>query len=595
LNQFISEPVERLAKIAIQILTKAERLPGGGQQIINDWMNSSVIAIQQEKWWGLVKLLTTERFIGQLRRSAKCDILFAYAMSLFDNEQTRIDSIPYLEMVTSESPMDPRTWIPLYSLYEETSSRKKIISHLERVIPMIQQDRSILDNTPLNLESLKNSLRRARNQVQVQVQVQVPAQVQQMQDEKSVVSDEHQIHEDKNLDQQNAPQLTNAWLEALGSVKNAETTDPQIESQSQNTHTGSRHVLSVDDKDNLADNTFEETPNPNTNWRDFGSNLIAPPGTTARIMKMAFASEIEKHMAVQCTAMMTGETGALESWHWPVWRNADAFDYSLSPTGRINEDNAFRHYGTPLHRLLRLLKPLLLRTYQRRFLIQSKMALLGMPSDFMSVEVNTKHPAISRGVLRFFDSFAADLKVRFFDTAGLGAEVFFDFRTQAIHFDAKWQMGLPPGVFSYRALEILIQLQRRNAGLTDLDPRSEILPMIDDLRKLLMATGIAKLRVAFGMDHRELNAFLGQVNRDEIVSLMRQTSGITANDIAQLQNEIRLKSLSMILASSLDLIGILESLSGRDLCGTGALKAGNIVDIHPLARHLLKIAGDLTI
>jgi hypothetical protein len=618
INTFTSAPIDLLAKMAVQILSKAEKLPGGAQKVIADWMTSQVIGMQADKWWQLIKRLTTDRYIGQLKRSARCDVLYAYAMSLYDNEATRIESIVHLEAIASENPLDSRIWIPLYSLYEETASSQKLIKHLDKVIPMIQRDKSILDNTPLNLESLKNSLRRARRQDNA-------PRTRQDHQRPLEATGELRSKEDIEFMRRRTAAMQNEWLRILPVVKIAaiqteHPADTHVEDTpvTQTKETGS-HLKTIPTleasslKFQDTDITIPEetstttTPEPladvqshppaqqQPDWRNFAINAIAPPGSTERIMNMAFASEIEKHIAIQSTALVTGEMQAIETWHWPVWRRVETFDYPLSPTSRMHDDLGLQFYHGSLHKLLRTLTPVLLKTYEHRLDISAKLARLGIRKNIKSAEVTAKHPAINRGALKFFEAFADDLKVRYFDTAGLGADVFFDIGSNAIHFDGVWQMGLPPGVLSYRAIEILNHILRGNIALASFDAGAEIMPLLDNLRSMLTATAMARVRVAFGMEHRDLSNFMAQVNRNEVIQLLSQNMRVTVSDITQLQQEIRLKSLATILASTLDLVGMTESLCGRDLCAPGALNAANLKDIHPLAKNLLVIASHLNL
>lgn len=637
INTFTSNSVEHLAKIAVQILTKAERLPGGAQKIIGDWMTSQVIALRQDKWWQLVGLLTTDKYLGKLKRSARCDVLFAYAMSLFDDDARRIDSIVHLEAIAHENPLDARTWIPLYSLYEETGARQKLIQHLDRVIPLIQNDKSILDQTPFNLESLRNSLRRARNQEMMQSSApqKEPA---------SIPISGQKNKEDLEFMRIRAAEMQNEWLAALPQIQIKAISShpsPEHHSPDQNPLKLQFHFEPESEANAPKNVNFEMTksqaiavgiidpessqkffdgyptkteehpandpPKPTghpsaqplvasqLDWRKFAIDLTAPAGSTERIMSMAFASEMEKHLAIQSTALVTGETGILESWHWPVWRRVERFDYSLSPASRLHEDLNLRHYHGALHKLLRVLTPVLLNKYRHHRDIGSKLSQIGASRDANSVEVHAEHPALSRGVLRFFQSFSQDLKIRYFDTRGLGAEVFFDVRHHAMHFDAVWQMNFPPGVLTYRVLECLNHIQRGNVSLTAFDPVTEVMPILDELRAMLTATGLSRVRVAFGMEHRELSEFISRMNRQEVVDLLSQISRINALDIKQLQTEIRLKSLATILASTLDLIGMAESICGRDLCAPGGINGTLLNESQPLVKELLRIVTRLNI
>jgi hypothetical protein len=85
------------------------------------------------------------------------------------------------------------------------------------------------------------------------------------------------------------------------------------------------------------------------------------------------------------------------------------------------------------------------------------------------------------------------------------------------------------------------------------------------------------------------------MNRQEVVDLLSQISRINALDIKQLQTEIRLKSLATILASTLDLIGMAESICGRDLCAPGGINGTLLNESQPLVKELLRIVTRLNI
>ena len=316
-------------------------------------------------------------------------------------------------------------------------------------------------------------------------------------------------------------------------------------------------------------------------------------GITERIMTMAFANETEKHVAVQCAALLNAETKVLDAWHWPVWRNSGSYDYPLSPSGRLFADESMTIYGGPLHTLLRMIAPIIVRSRQHKFLIQPRLASLGIHNGATFTRVTMDHPAIIRGGLRYFKSILDGAKATFCDTTGIGAEVFFDLQTRIIHFDAKWQMSLPPGVLTYRVLEYLTNFQKGHIGIIDLDAEADIRPLLEEIKEVLASSGISRLRIAFGMQHRDINDQLKSVNREQLVSLLTMSGSPSIFEIRRLQTEIRMKSLTTILASSLDMIGILESLTGKDLCDANLLTPKRVFEIHPLARALLFAAAKL--
>jgi hypothetical protein len=236
------------------------------------------------------------------------------------------------------------------------------------------------------------------------------------------------------------------------------------------------------------------------NWRDSVRNDNCNAGDTKKVMTMAFASELEKHVAVQTIALMTGELAALENWHWPVWRKCEIFEYSLSPNERIPEKFEMSLYGGQLHKLLRIIRPMILRSNKNKFLIDAHLVKLGIPQNTSSSQIDSAHPALARGNIRHFKTHLDKTKIRLFDTVGLGAEVFLDLGSRAIHFDAKWHLNLPPTILSHKILEHLANFQRGNAGIVDLDPTFEIIPVINEIREVLSSSGISRLKIAFGID-----------------------------------------------------------------------------------------------
>ena len=622
-NNFGTETTDRLATMAVQILSKADRLNSGAAKTISEWQDDAGLMRHKDKWTDLIALLNRDRFLGLLRRSARCEVLHLHAKTLFDDDVHRFDSIPQFEALANENPMDSRAWIPLYSLYEESGARQKLTAHLERIIPLIMRDKSVLERTPFNLESLKNSLRRARLSSP-------PGAIGNFEEAKPLKSKNFEI-------QERAAQMQRAWIaatpvvqistptvagstgldnislvtplqtfevglpeplafngsSALNIATNVSGLDTGFHSESTKTETNESSIKTREIEATTRENDPEKYAQ--INWRDLVITESTSANATESIMKMAFTSEIEKHIAVQCIALLNGETRSLDAWHWTVWRNPDSFDYSISPAGRLPENEKLKYYGGGLHKLLRMLSPIMTRANQHKFTADGKLLKLGLSNETSSVEVGLDHPALQRGSLRYFTSLIQEARIKFRDTPLIGPNVFIDLRVRAIHFDSKWQMNLPPTVLAYRALDIISNFQRGQTTLIDLDPLTEMIPVIDQVKEVLTSSGMSRLRIAFGMQHREISEQLRGMNREQLIALLTGAGSPSARDLSQLQHEMRLRSLATVLASTLDVVGLLESLSGKDLCDEAFLTPKKILTIHPYAREILAIAAKLTI
>ena len=177
----------------------------------------------------------------------------------------------------------------------------------------------------------------------------------------------------------------------------------------------------------------------------------------------------------------------------------------------------------------------------------------------------------------------------------MGHHVFFDLRTRSIHFDAQWQVKLPRTILAHKIIEIIVNHQRGQIALMELNPVTHILPMLDEVSAVLTSSGLARLQIAFGVQHRDISQELRQINKEQLVSLLSIAGKPSARDIKALQHEMRIKTIATILASTLDVVGIMESLSEKDLLENGALTPKAIIKTHHLAKDILELATKLTI
>jgi hypothetical protein len=625
-HHFESSSADRLGNIAIQALAKAERTGNGVSKLLAEWQELMSQPNSQLKWKQLIEYLTGDHLLRQLRRPARCEVLFLHAQNLIDDEKRRFDAIPHLEVISTENPMDSRVWIPLYSLYEESDAKRKLVSHLEKVIPLIERDKSLLEKTPFNLESLRNTLKRTRKLLL----------------EREPDSASHSLtgntDRPRNFDlNDHAARLQRAWLEAMPAVKisaisgdptsdappNDEIASGKTDAKPDANQTSEQPVFygsaatnleTQREESKLEFNTqFDKSETKNApdlrivgsqtnnsahqiiNWRDVVTNGNSYPNATRGVMTMAFASELEKHIAVQCVAIVGGDTESLKGWHWQVWRDLQAFQYPMTTSGRLPKDIGLVDYGGQLHKLLRMITPILARSHRGKFVAKTYFAQRGLPQSTESRQVELSHPALARSALGIIESQLAQSKVRLFDTPGLGKDVFFDLSQRALHFDGNWQLNLPPSILTYRIIETFLHFQKGSLPIITLNAETAIIPAIDIIKEILSANGLSRIRLAFGFEHRDVQSQIKALNHDKLNSLLSWNKDKTADDIKRLQQEIRFKILAETLAMTLDLVGLCEAINGENLCIDSRLSAGDYRFLDPLSSKLILLATKLTI
>src|SRR5690606_7904943 len=96
-------------------------------------------------------------------------------------------------------------------------------------------------------------------------------------------------------------------------------------------------------------------------------NQNVAKGLTRTVLNQPFSSAFEKHVAVQVTALLTGETKELDEWQWRVWRRPDEFGYRRSGKERYPDEITSDLLQSPVHRLVLFLAPALIGVYRNRF------------------------------------------------------------------------------------------------------------------------------------------------------------------------------------------------------------------------------------
>jgi hypothetical protein len=331
------------------------------------------------------------------------------------------------------------------------------------------------------------------------------------------------------------------------------------------------------------------------NWRQMILEGHTLTGATEKIMKMAFTSDLEKHVAVQSIALLNAELHLLDSWHWQPWRKPQSCDYAMSPRGRVPPLPNLKYYGGPLHRLIHLLAPIIIKSARSRFLIETRLRALGIAPNVKMTIIPFDDPYLARYGLNSYTSQLEYSKIKLVDTQGLGIHVFYDLKTRFIHFDAQWHATLPKTILAHRIIEILVNHQRGQTSLLDLDPHTDIIKTIEKVSDHLLSTGLNRLQIAFGIHQRDLGQDLRGINREQLVSLIAIVGKPSARDVRALQHEMQLKTILTMLASTLDVVGIIESICGRDLTETGALTAGSILKAHPMVKEVLTLTTKLVI
>ncbi len=337
---------------------------------------------------------------------------------------------------------------------------------------------------------------------------------------------------------------------------------------------------------------------PVLDWRTVLRSGSVSADAVPRVFGQAFASELEKHVALQAVALMTGSCDKLTEWHWRVWRYPREYGYQLSGKERYPSGLNSKILGGHLHRLVTLLAPLLIRAYPEKFNLENVAGRL--KKTVQQVEQTRRLIKWDSGILAvvglslFKDRLNAH-RYHAFHVSGLGKQIFYEGRTRSIHFDEQYWQGRPPSHLFHRILGILRSVRLHYFVPLELDPIRDVMPIVNDLKSTWEASGIGRLKYGLGISKNRVSKFLDVVDENQLRPIIEKMGTPQYDSFIKLWDAMNEHLCRLIMAETLDIIGMFETLTDRDLTAAGALKPGEILQLSPLAPGLFDFLTKLKV
>jgi len=345
------------------------------------------------------------------------------------------------------------------------------------------------------------------------------------------------------------------------------------------------YTVGIDQSDDAAD------------WRasvikgDFNADL------TSRLMQQAFASELEKHLAIQCVALVAGNCERLSNWHWRVWRKAEEYGYPLSGKERFPSRLRTPGLNTSLHKLILATAVVFVRAHNDRFSIDYLKRKLNI--DDATLEQRRKQLDWAKGRFKEvgLSLYTERLKLNkctVFDLPGLGAELFFEGGRRSLYVDMKHYSKMPPSHLFHRIITLMWSVQINYFIPLTLDPRKEVMPLIAGIHELLSKQGLSRLKLQLA-GAGGIGKYLRDVDLRPIRSLHEKTGMPNEEQVIQLWESMRTHIYRMQLAETLDVVGFFEALLDKDLLTANIHKHSEIYQRSTYARGLIEFVTKLKV
>lgn len=384
-------------------------------------------------------------------------------------------------------------------------------------------------------------------------------------------------------------------LEAFGdgSAANEDVTVPHLPShQSNAAMSGLSRQSSMSDSGNSSEGQDDVTDwRASVNKGDFNADL------TGVLLRQAFASEIEKHLAIQTVSLVAGTCDKLSNWHWRVWRHAEEFGYPLNGKDRYPAGISPQILHSSLHKLLIAIAPLLVKLYKERFALDYVARRLEV--SVAAVEKLRKPLPWDSGLLKeagfgLYQQRIAERRYRAFNLPGLGKEIFYEGGTRCIYIDEAYYRKAPPSHLFHRVLGLLWSVRIHYFVPLGLHPQKQVVPVLSELHQTFGSQGFTRLRSRF-TSRINLSKHMQGLDTRQIKSLYEKVGMPTEDMVQQLWDAMRVHVQRLLIAETLDVIGVFESILDRDLLKPGVLKHSQIYEMSPFAKGLIEFVTKLQI
>lgn len=311
------------------------------------------------------------------------------------------------------------------------------------------------------------------------------------------------------------------------------------------------------------------------NWREIVLSGFADRNQVERALQADFSSELEKHLAVQSLALLSGELELLMTrWERRVWRYPSEYFYPLSIRNRI--PGYYTGYKSPmllplqslLFQLVQLVSPVLIKIYHERFSVEYLTKVAKIRSD--RIAKSTQPLDWNSGLL--FDvglyHYAQRFKSREIvcvNLRGLNQIIFFDGREKKIYIDALFYKEMPSSALFHRMVGLLWEIRLNYYVPLALDPKVSILPMFSYIAKRSQEHSATKVGRILKTDKNALSSAIGRLDQRLLNDLIEKIGPIQDTQLYALWRSMRLYTQCMMICETLDIIGTFESISGRDL------------------------------
>jgi hypothetical protein len=338
---------------------------------------------------------------------------------------------------------------------------------------------------------------------------------------------------------------------------------------------------------NSGDSLPESEPASEIDWRRFVTEGLADPNATRNVCNQSFANELEKHVAMQVVALINGNCHELEDWHYRVWQSPEFYEYPVSGVNRYPKGSSDRILHSPFANFVLGLNPAFMSLYSQRF--NTGFIAKKMQTTVQKIETLIKPLSWDQRELRQsgFGLVAEKIEAgryRLGHLTGLKSRVCYDMTRRLVLVDMKHYQELPACMLFHNVMTMLWAVKLRYYIPLSLTPE-QMMPVIQELYSMYENRRFSRIKSL--LHGSKFSNAVKPLNHEKLSAIRQEVSSFDIQTMKQLRWAMKEQVYRVILTETLDVIGLLSSLTNRPLFEAGALKANEIRKLSSYSQSLL--------
>ena len=334
--------------------------------------------------------------------------------------------------------------------------------------------------------------------------------------------------------------------------------------------------------------------NLSESWKLVAKSAKPDAGLLQHLLAQPLPELGEQIIAVQVAALVEDKISSLDTFPHRVWCDPSAVKFELKWTMRMSRDQFHPGIKTPLARLLKALYPMFIQTFAHEMGISGVSDRLKMRGeDILKTRkgIDLNDEVFQRSNLRYYVAAFQDSGYSLFHLPSIGDRFQFDFEKRHIYIDRNHYLAAPPSHIFHRLAFLLRAVSLDYFPFLNLSPSGEIYPFLMKCKRSLDQNDGVKR--SLGLEKDPVRQLLSQAkDREHLSSLFAEVGTLSADRISRSISHFIEQIYRLNLAETLDLIGLIETISGVDLSNPRASSSQRINQSNSV-KSILAFAADL--